>query len=99
MVTLTKRYVPAAFVVMAEAVVSGRTALTRAPCRLAPLTSRRTGLIECPAHQFGGSTLRTCGPAAGPCARANPALAMSAQKRVATILGAMLGKFNLMTRL
>src|SRR4030095_11018835 len=34
---------------------------TRVPARFLPRTSTRTGLIECPAHQFGGSTFSTLG--------------------------------------
>src|ERR1051325_5710615 len=59
--TSTKRYVPAALTRVSPACKPAPTACTRAPPRLRPRISTRTGLIECPAHQFGGSTFSTAG--------------------------------------
>src|SRR3954471_17299792 len=67
---LTKRYVPSALTTTLEVEVSGRTPATRAPCRFVPRTTRRTGLMECPAHHEGGSTLRTVGLSPASCASA-----------------------------
>ena len=61
MVTLTNRYVPVELIRTSEILNCGPGALTRAPSRFSPRISNLMGLIECPAHQNGGSTLLTDG--------------------------------------
>src|SRR5579862_1234538 len=70
METSTKAYVPAAFTRVSPIVRSGLSAVARAPARLRPRINSRTGLMECPIHQLGGSTLVISGGAAdNPAAR------------------------------
>src|SRR4051794_25562656 len=61
MVMLMNRYEPAALTTAALGCVSTRVAVTRAPARFRPRTSRRTGLMVCAAHQLGGSTFKISG--------------------------------------
>src|SRR5262245_28653034 len=54
--TSAKRYEPFALIETSDTRSSGFKERTFAPVRFVPRTSRRTGLIECPAHHDGGST-------------------------------------------
>src|ERR1041385_3242590 len=59
-----KRYVPLAFAVFDTIFRPPPIGATLAFARFSPRTRMRTGLIECPAHQPGGSILKTSGACA-----------------------------------
>src|ERR1043166_5427332 len=59
-----KRYVPLSLTRTRAALIPCPTASTRAPPRFFPRINTRTGLMEWPAHQFGGSTFSTDGACA-----------------------------------
>src|SRR5258706_8608380 len=75
MFTSANSQVPAWLTVTGPASRPGEALSMRAPARLRPLTITRTGLIEWPGHQLGGSTLIASGRTvlAGGCARVDPA--------------------------
>jgi hypothetical protein len=62
------------------------TASTRAPPRLLPRMSRRTGLIEWFAHHEGGSTFVTCGDCAAAAAQRVTSSNETSGRRAATLL-------------
>src|SRR5262245_33564180 len=59
--TFAKRYEPFSLTETPDTRRAGFKERTFAPLRFTPRTSRRTGLIVCPAHHDGGSTFVTKG--------------------------------------